>query len=114
MMNILVSLNVWASEWRNKHVEIHCDNRAVVDIMDRHKTRDVRLGNILRDILFIMAHFNIHLEVKHVMGEKNPVADALSQVHMQKSVDCTHNLLLEGYRQRHIDCSHYIVHNDYL
>ena len=61
-----------------------------------------------------MAKYNIHLEVKHVMGEKNPIADALSRVHMQKSAEYMHNLLLEGYRQCHIDCSHYVVHNGYL
>ena len=43
--------------------------------MEGHKTRDKRLGAILRDILFVMARLNIHLEVKHVMGQKNPIAD---------------------------------------
>ena len=55
MLNILVSLNMWGREGTDKHIEIHCDNRAVVDIMERHKTKDDRLGNILRDILFVMA-----------------------------------------------------------
>ena len=82
--------------------------------MERHKTRDKRLGAILRDILFVMATKNIHLEVKHIMGENNPIADALSRVHMGKSVECIENLRGKGYVQRFIDSSHYIVRDERL
>ena len=82
--------------------------------MGRHKTRDKRLGAILKDILFLMAKFNVHLEVKHVMGEKNPIADALSRVHMVKSVTCVNELRQKGYAQQFVDSSHYVVNNDIL
>ena len=51
IVNVLVCLNEWGCDWEDKHVILYCDNRAVVDIMERHKTRDIRLGSILRDIL---------------------------------------------------------------
>ena len=38
MIIILVSLNTSGKEWENKHIEVHCDNRVVVDIMERNKT----------------------------------------------------------------------------
>ena len=109
MINVLVCLRVWGHLWTDKHVVVYCDNRAVVDIMERHKTRDKRLGAILRDILFLMATRNIHLEVKHIMGEVNLIADALSRVHMGKSVECIEDLKMKGFEQRHIDASHYLV-----
>ena len=64
--------------------------------------------------MFVMAKFNVHLEVKHVMGVKNPTADALSRVHMLKSTECVQSLLSKGYKQYHIDYSHYVVNNGYL
>ena len=114
MINIFVCINEWGADWTNKHILLYCDNRAVVDIMDRHKTRDSRLGKILRDILYVMAKYNIHLEVKHVMGEKNPIADALSRVHMDKSVDCIQDLLQKGFLQSDIKLGHYVVDNGYF
>ena len=97
MINVLVCLRVWGDSWADRRVVIYCDNRAVVDIMERQETRDKRLGAILRDILFLMATKNIHLEVKHIMGENNLIADALSRVHMGKSVDCIQDLKGKGY-----------------
>ena len=47
MINIFVCINEWGADWTNKHILLYCDNRAVVDIMDRHKTRNSRLGKIL-------------------------------------------------------------------
>ena len=61
MINILVSLRVWEQLWTDRHIIIFCNNRAVVDIMDRHKTRDRHLGEILRDILFLMAKLMVWL-----------------------------------------------------
>ena len=33
MVNVVVALKVWGQLWANKHVEICCDNRAVVDVL---------------------------------------------------------------------------------
>ena len=73
--------------------------------MERNKTRDGELAAILRDILMVQAVHNIQLIVEHVKGESNPVADALSHVHMAKSVQCRSDLLSRGYRE-------YVLGND--
>ena len=78
---------------------VWCDNRAVVDILARSRTQDGELGAILREILMVQAICNIQLIVKHVMGESNPVADALSRVHMVKSVQCKTALLGRGFKE---------------
>ena len=114
MINVLVCIRVWGHLWLDKRIVIYCDNRAVVDIMERHKTRDKRLEAILRDILFVMARLNIHLEVKHVMGQKNPIADGLSRVHMEKSAESIQDLEGKGYEQKFIDARHYIVGDEKL
>ena len=92
MLNLLVAIRTWGQLWRDKKILLCCDNRAVVDVMFRSKTCDTELGAILREILMVQAKLNIQLEVKHVRGTSNPVADALSRVHMFKSVECKETL----------------------
>ena len=57
---------------------------------------DSKLGTILRDILYVMAKLNVYLEVKHFMGEKNPIMDALSRVHMQKNSRLCPRFIVKG------------------
>ena len=77
--------------------------------MGRNKTRDGELGAILREILMNQAINNIQLEVKHVRGESNPIADALSRVHMNKSVQCRAQLLARGYSEYTVPSSTFIL-----
>ena len=93
---------------------INCDYRAVVDVLDRHKTRDPELEAILRDVLMLQAKLNIYLVVKHVMGKCNPLADAISRVHMHKSVACINTLIQLGYKQREVEHSHYHLNHKFL
>ena len=105
MINILVAMRVGGVAWVDKRVKIWCDNKAVVDIIGGNKTRDGELAAILREILMIQARHNIQLVVQHVMGSSNEIADALSRVNMQKSVDCKLDLLQKGYIEYVVDSS---------
>ena len=80
--------------------------------MTRNKTHDSELGAILREILMAQAKFNFQLDVKHVRGTSNPVADALSRVHMWKSVECKEQLLRDGCTEHAIDDSVFILNPD--
>ena len=100
MINILLAIRAWGDvTLRDSRVVTWCDNSAVVEVMNRNKTRDVGLVSILRDILMTQAKYNIQLEVRHVMGEQNPIADALSRVHQDKCYQCMRHLDTEGYVQ---------------
>ena len=72
------------------------------------KTRDSELGAILREILMAQAMFNIQLLVQHVKGECNEIADALSRVHMIKSVECKEFLLGQGFNEHVIESSAFV------
>ena len=99
MLNILIALRVWGHKWKDSRVVIWCDNRVVVDVLGGNRTRDGELGALLREILLEQALSNIQVTVKHVRGENNPIADALSRVHMGKSVDCKRGLANGAYRR---------------
>ena len=110
MLNILIALRVWGKRWQDSRVVIWCDNRAVVDLLGGNRTRDGELGALLREILMEQVLFNIQLTIKHVRGESNPIADALSRVHMSKSIDCKRHLVNKGYVEESVDDSMFILY----
>ena len=114
MLNILIALRVWGDEWCNMRVTCFCDNRAVVDVLEDNRTKDRWLGLILREILMLQAKLNIQLKVLHVRGEANPIADALSRVHMRKSDDCINALLDRGYEESMVDIRQFHLDNKNL
>ena len=91
MLNLLVALRLWANHWAKSSVYIFCDNMAVVQVASSGKTRDPFLGACIRNIWLITAIHDIDLEIKHIQGTKNLLADALSRIYSDKGIN--HNLL---------------------
>ena len=78
MLNIWVALQVWAPNWMAKTVEIHCDNAAVVSVLETGRTKDPILVAISRNTFMRAAKFDIFVKVSHVPGKDNVIADVLS------------------------------------
>ena len=78
MLNILVALKAWGSQWLHKRISIACDNEAVVYVLNSGKTRDLTLVAIARNIQ-LLATYNIEIVVTHILGKHNIVADLLSR-----------------------------------
>ena len=79
MLNILVALRVWGPAWQGKKLLVHCDNQAVVAILNSGATRDLTLAAIARNIFMESAKCDISLSVIHILGKDNPIADLLSR-----------------------------------
>ena len=75
----LDAIRVWQDQWRDKKVGIACDNWAVVQVLNIGRTRDLTLAAIARNIQYQAAVSNIHLQVTHIPGKKNIIADLLSR-----------------------------------
>ena len=67
------------------------------------------LGAVLREILMSQALWSIELKVVHVMGECNPVTDALSRVHMSKCFDCIAELRELGYKEVEVSVADFLL-----
>ena len=78
MLNIVVASEIWASHWRNKKIQIYCDNMAVVQVLNTGKARDAILATCARNIWLIVAMYNIDFIFSHISGQLNVVADLLS------------------------------------
>ena len=78
MLNILVALRVWNQSWAKSRVRIICDNEAVVHVVNLGRIRDLTLAAIARNIQLQVATWDINLQVNHIAGKDNHIADLLS------------------------------------
>ena len=76
MINILVALRIWGSAWAHKRILLRSDNMAVVR---SGYTRDAHLASYIRNIWLLTATYVIQLNVVHIAGKDNKVADLLSR-----------------------------------
>ena len=79
MFNILVPIRVWGNVWKHQRILIKCDNQAVVSVLNSGKTQDLTLVAIARNIMMEIAEQDIDLQVIHILGVQNKVADLLSR-----------------------------------
>ena len=79
ILNIVVAMKVWGDMWKNKAIDIKCDNMALVEVLTSGRARDPILATCARNIWLLTAIFNIHLTVTHIPGVHNQVADLLSR-----------------------------------
>ena len=62
-----------------KKIQIHCDNLAVVEVLTSGRTKDEFLASCGRNVWLLTSIFNIQLQVSHVPGKYNGIADLLSR-----------------------------------
>ena len=48
LVPILMAGVLWGDTWRNKHVLVHCDNQAVVEVVNSSSSKDANLAQLLR------------------------------------------------------------------
>ena len=58
---------------------IKCDNQAVVSVLNLGKTQDLTLAGIARNIMIDIAQYDTDLQVVHILGVDNKIADLLSR-----------------------------------
>ena len=67
MVNVLISLRLWAKWWAHSTVVVHCDNLAVVQLVNFGSF----LSTCIRNLWLITATYDIQLTPTHVQGKKN-------------------------------------------
>ena len=70
MLNILVAIRTWGSAWTGTTIKIHCDNQAVVSVLNTGRTKDSILAAIIRNILMEAAEKDICLRTVHIKEVK--------------------------------------------
>ena len=78
-LNIVVALKIWGTMWRDARIQIHCDNLAVVQVLNSGGSRDLILSTCAHIIWLLSALYNITIQFSHIAGVQNTVADLLSR-----------------------------------
>jgi len=76
---IIVASMVWGRLWQGQCVCFHCDNEAVVSIINQQSAKDPLLCHQLRCLFFVSASYGFELCASHTPGVENVAADALSR-----------------------------------
>ncbi len=82
MLNVSITISMWAQKWSNATIIIHCDNMVTVNTLQYGRSRDPFLLQCARHIWLLTAVHNISLTVHHIAGACLVVADALSRAHL--------------------------------
>ena len=76
---ILAAGAIWGRQWRGSMVCAHCDNGAVVEIVNSGKAKDPLLAHQLRALFYLCAFFEFDISAVHTPGHENGAADAISR-----------------------------------
>ena len=79
LVPIIISRIVWGKHWKGTHILCRCDNLSTVEIIQSHYSWEDNLIHLLCYLFFVEAAFNFSFILKHLLGWKNDVADALSR-----------------------------------
>lgn len=71
----------WAPSWANQHVIIYCDNEAAVHIINKGSTAHPLIMHALRQLFWLSATYNFRFTARHIQGNLNVIADAVSRLH---------------------------------
>ena len=108
MLNIVIALRPWGSFWCHSTITVHCDNLGVVFVVKTRKTKDPFLALCVRNIWLLTACYDIERHIAHIPGCHNAIADALSRIYSNSTVN--NNILnqLKGqYTWEHIPNSYF-------
>jgi hypothetical protein len=90
---VKLSLDRWAPLCRDKNVVLYTDNNSTKFWINKGSSTSLDATNILCDIHYLCAEFNIYLTAKYVASEKNITADALSRFHDLNMATTAHSML---------------------
>ena len=79
LLNILVAFRIWCLQWAASKIFLKCKNQAVVSVLNAGKIQDFTQGAMAQNIAMILAINDIELQVIHILGSDNKIADLLSR-----------------------------------
>ncbi len=75
---ILLMLRLFGHTLGNSRIRFHCDNIAIVQIINKQSSRDSRIMSLLRPLGLALLKYNISFHCEHLSSEDNYLADAIS------------------------------------
>jgi hypothetical protein len=76
---VVVALNIWGTDLKNKKILFHIDNMSVVIIINKKSSKFPRVMTLVRRLVLASLDYNILLKAEHIDGHLNCLADSLSR-----------------------------------
>jgi hypothetical protein len=92
---ILVAIDIFGIRIANQSITFHCDNKAVVEIINKQSSKDADIMILMRKLVMVTMQYNIKFKAVHVPGKLNFLPDALSRLQV------TPHLLKKHHMQAH-------------
>jgi hypothetical protein len=86
---ILVAVRLWCISWNGLRIRVYCDNASVVQMINSGKTKDLIMGQFLRNIWLCTSLYEFELCAVHLPGVENRLADSLSRWHLDPTLYAT-------------------------
>ena len=81
---IALALDTWGHYFKNSTVVIHTDNLSLVHVLSNQSSKEPLVMIWVRQIVLATLTYNIYLEIEHISGENNKLADLLSRLQVQQ------------------------------
>ena len=81
---ILVAVYIWGDQLKNKKVLFKCDNKSVVQVINRQTSKSSELMVLVRALTLKCLQLNLILKAEHIPGVHNNIADSLSRFQMSR------------------------------
>ncbi len=91
---IFLVVSQFAQKLAGARLLFHCDNEAIVQVINKQTCRDKSIMKLLRPLILVLLNNNITFIAKHIRTENNHLADAISRFQVS-------TVLLEHYGMRH-------------
>nr|XP_055023094.1 uncharacterized protein LOC129413423 [Misgurnus anguillicaudatus] len=84
MYPVIIAAILWGHEWSRHSILIHSDNSAVVEIINKGRSRSLAIMQLVRRLTLISAQHQFIIRAAHIPGYCNSIADSLSRFSFQK------------------------------
>ncbi|CAF4516564.1 unnamed protein product, partial [Rotaria socialis] len=79
LMPTVISAVLWGANWSRRRTIFHCDNEALVYILNKRRSADSIIMMFIRRLTLRPLKYNFHLMALHIAGATNDIADAISR-----------------------------------
>ena len=76
---IFLLSSIFFQRFSNQEIVFHCDNSAIVDIINNSTSKDPLIMVLVRRLMLLFFKFNILFRAVHIPGVDNKLTDALSR-----------------------------------
>lgn len=81
LVPIVLAFSLWSLDLINKKVILRCDNKALVEILNKKTSKNKTVMNLIRFLVLLSLEYNFQIKSVHIAGKRNNICDAISRFH---------------------------------